>query len=63
MNETKIRTGTFKYINRLQTGQPCLIDMIVGGVRYSVPIKPTNNDYVIIKRLSDAGIINIADAD
>ena len=63
MNETKIRTGTFKYVNLLQTGEVCGIDMTVDDVKYAVPLDEFNTDYAIIKRLSDAGTITIADAD
>ena len=42
MNENKIKTGTFKYINLLQTGEPCLVEMTVDGVKYSVPLKTYN---------------------
>ena len=63
MNENKIKTGTFKYINLLQTGEPCLVEMTVDSVKYSVPLKMDNEEYSIIKRLADAGTITIADAD
>ena len=63
MNEKKIKTGTFKYINHLHTGEICLIEMIVDDVKYSVPLDEDNHDYAIIKELSDAGTISIADAD
>tara|TARA_R110002020_G_scaffold462492_1_gene682044 strand:+ start:252 stop:443 length:192 start_codon:yes stop_codon:yes gene_type:complete len=63
MNETKIRTGTFKYVNVLGTSDKDSITMTVGGVAYAVPIDEFNTDYAIIKRLSDAGTITIADAD
>ena len=63
MNETKIRTGTFKYVNLLQTDDKDSITMTVAGVTYAVPLDEFNTDYAIIKRLSDAGTITIADAD
>ena len=63
MNETKIRTGTFKYVNLLQTDDKDSITMTVAGVEYAVPLDEFNTDYAIIKRLSDAGTITIADAD
>ena len=63
MNETKIKTGTFKYINHLITDEVCLIEMTVDDVEYVVPLNEANVDYAIIKRLSDAGTISIADAD
>lgn len=63
MNETKIKTGTFQYVNLLQTGEKDSITMTVDGVKYGVPLDETNTDYAIIKRLSDAGTITIADAD
>ena len=63
MNEKKIKTGTFKYINQLHTGEVCLIEMTVDDVEYVVPLNEENTDYAIIKRLSDAGTISIADAD
>jgi len=63
MNETKIRTGTFKYVNVLGTSDKDSITMTVGGVKYAVPIDVNNTDYEIIKRLADAGTITIADAD
>ena len=63
MNETKIKTGTFKYVNVLGTNDKDSITMTVGGVAYAVPIDEFNTDYAIIKRLSDAGTITIADAD
>ena len=63
MNEKKIKTGTFKYINHLHTSEICLIEMTVDGVEYVVPLDEKNTDYAIIKRLSDAGTISIADAD
>jgi len=63
MNETKIKTGTFKYIKHLHTNEICLIEMIVDDVKYAVPLDGKNIDYAIIKKLSDAGTISIADAD
>ena len=63
MNETKIKTGTFKYVNLLQTGEKDSITMTVDGVKYAVPIDEANTDYAIIKRLTEAGTITIADAD
>jgi len=63
MNETKIKTGTFKYINHFHTGEVCLIEMIVDDVKYTVPLKESNVDYAIIKILLDDGEISIADAD
>ena len=63
MNETKIRTGTFKYVNLVQTGEKDSITMTVDGVKYGVPIDENNTDYEIIKRLADAGTITIANAD
>ena len=63
MNETKIRTGTFKYVNLLQTGETDSITMTVDGVKYGVPLDESNTDYAIIKRLAEAGTITIADAD
>ena len=63
MNEAKIKTGTFKYVNLLQTGDKDSITMVVDGVNYAVPIDEANTEYAIIKRLSDAGTITIADAD
>ena len=63
MNEAKIKTGTFKYVNLLQTGDKDSITMIVDGVTYAVPLDEFNTDYAIIKRLSDAGTITIEAAD
>jgi len=63
MNETKIRTGTFKYVNLLQTGEKDSITMTVDGVKYAVPLDEANKDYAIIKRLAEAGTITIAAAD
>ena len=63
MNENKIKTGTFKYINLLQTGEPCLVEMTVDGVKYSVPLKTDNSDYAVKKSLADAVTITIADAE
>lgn len=63
MNEAKIRTGTFKYVNVYGTNDKDSITMIVNGVKYAVPLDETNTDYAIIKRLSEAGTITIADAD
>ncbi len=63
MNETKIKTGTFKYVNLLQTGEKESITMTIDGVKYAVPIDEANTDYAIIKRLTEAGTITIADAD
>jgi len=63
MNETKIKTGTFKYVNVLGTSDKDSITMVVGGVNYAVPIDESNTEYAIIKRLADAGTISIADAD
>ena len=34
-----------------------------GDVKYAVPIDEGNTEYIIIKRLADAGTITIADAD
>ena len=63
MNENKIKTGTFKYVNVYGTNDKDSITMIVNGVKYAVPLDETNSDYAIIKRLSEAGTITIADAD
>jgi hypothetical protein len=63
MDETKIKTGTFKYVNLLQTGDKDSITMTIDGVKYGVPLDESNTDYAIIKRLADAGTITIADAD
>ena len=63
MNETKIRTGTFKYVNVVGTSDKDSITMIVDGVTYAVPLDEFNTDYAIIKRLSDAGTITIEAAD
>ena len=63
MNENKIKTGTFKYVNVYGTNDKDSITMIVNGVKYAVPLDETNTDYAIIKRLSEAGTIAIADAD
>ena len=63
MNENKIKTGTFKYVNVYGTNDKDSITMIVNGVKYAVPLDETNTDYAIIKRLLEAGTITIADAD
>ena len=63
MNETKIRTGTFKYVNVVGTSDRDSITMVVDGVNYAVPIDEANTEYAIIKRLSDAGTITIEAAD
>ena len=63
MNEAKIKTGTFKYVNLLQTGEKDSITMVIDGVNYAVPIDEANADYAIIKRLAEAGTITIAAAD
>tara|TARA_R100000329_G_scaffold147051_1_gene134258 strand:+ start:23778 stop:23969 length:192 start_codon:yes stop_codon:yes gene_type:complete len=63
MNENKIKTGTFKYVNDLQTNKKDSITAIVDGVKYAVPLDEANKDYAIIKRLAEAGTITIADAD
>ena len=63
MNEAKIKTGTFKYVNVLGTSDKDSIAMTVNGVKYAVPLDEANTDYAIIKRLSDAETITIADAD
>ena len=63
MNETKIKTGTFKYVNVVGTNDKDSITMTIGGVKYGVPIDENNTDYEIIKRLADAGTITIAAAD
>ena len=63
MNENKIKTGTFKYVNVYGTNDKDSITMIVNGVKYAVPLDETYTDYAIIKRLSEAGTITIADAD
>ena len=63
MNENKIKTGTFKYVNVVGTNDKDSITMTIGGVKYGVPIDENNTDYEIIKRLSDAGTITIAAAD
>ena len=59
MNETKIRTGTFKYVNVVGTSDKDSITMVVDGVNYAVPLDEANTEYAIIKRLSDAGTITI----
>tara|TARA_R100000458_G_C8217053_1_gene202638 strand:- start:193 stop:384 length:192 start_codon:yes stop_codon:yes gene_type:complete len=63
MNEAKIRTGTFKYVNVYGTNDKDSITMTVDGVKYAVPLDEANTDYAIIKKLADAGTITIADAD
>ena len=63
MNEEKIKTGTFQYVNLLQTGERDSITMVVDGVSYAIPIDEANTDYAIIKRLAEAGTITIAAAD
>ena len=63
MIEAKIRTGTFKYVNVIGTNDKDSITMIVDGVKYAVPLDEANTDYAIIKRVSEAGTITIADAD
>ena len=63
MNENKIKTGTFKYVNVVGTNDKVSITMTIGGVKYGVPIDENNTDYEIIKRLADAGTITIAAAD
>jgi hypothetical protein len=63
MNENKIKTGSFKYVNVYGTNDKDSITMIVDGVKYAVPLDEANKDYAIIKRLSEAGTITIADAD
>jgi hypothetical protein len=63
MNEAKIRTGTFKYVNVVGTNDKDSIMMTVDGVKYAVPLDEANTDYATIKRLSEAGTITIADAD
>ena len=63
MNEAKIRTGTFKYVNVVGTNDKDSITMTVDGVKYAVPLDEANTDYAIIKRLLEAGTITIADAD
>ena len=52
MNETKIKTGTFKYVNVYGTNDKDSITMTIDGVKYAVPIDEapangTNNIYVI----------------
>ena len=63
MDENKIKTGTFKYVNVIGTNNKDSIAMTVDGVKYAVPLDEANTDYAIIKRLSEAGTITIADAD
>ena len=63
MDETKIKTGTFKYVNVYGTNDKDSITMTIDGVKYAVPIDEANTDYAIIKRLTEAGTITIADAD
>ena len=62
VTETKIKTGSFKYVKLVQTGENVCIEMTVDGVKYTVPMKEGNHEYDIIKRLSDAGTISIATA-
>jgi len=63
MDETKIKTGTFKYVNVYGTNDKDSITMVIDGVNYAVPIDEANTDYAIIKRLAEAGTITIAAAD
>ena len=63
MDENKIKTGTFKYVNVIGTNNKDSIAMTVDGVQYAVPLDEANTDYAFIKRLSEAGTITIADAD
>ena len=60
MDETKIKTGTFKYVNVYGTNDKDSITMTIDGVKYAVPIDEGNSQYAIIKKLSDAGTILIA---
>ena len=62
VTEKKIKTGSFKYVKLVQTGENVCIEMTVDGVKYAVPMKEGNHDYDIIKRLSDAGTLSIAAA-
>ena len=63
MNESKIKTGTFKYVKVYGTNDKDSITMTIDGVKYAVPIDEGNSQYAIIKKLSDAGTILIAAAD
>jgi len=63
MNENKIKTGTFKHVNDIQTNKKDHIAMTIDGVKYAVPLDESNTNYALIKRLSEAGTITIADAD
>ena len=63
MDETKIKTGTFEYVNVYGTNDKDSITMVIDGVNYAVPIDEANTDYAIIKRLAEAGTITIAAAD
>ena len=63
MDETKIKTGTFKYVNVYGPNDKDSITMVIDGVNYAVPIDEANTDYAIIKRLAEAGTITIAAAD
>ena len=63
MDETKIKTGTVKYVNVYGTNDKDSITMVIDGVNYAVPIDEANTDYAIIKRLAEAGTITIAAAD
>ena len=63
MDETKIKTGTFKYVNLYGTNDKDSITMVIDCVNYAVPIDEANTDYAIIKRLAEAGTITIAAAD
>ena len=64
LNENKIKNASLlKYINVVDTSEPCIIQVISDGVKYGVPMDIDNTHYALIKELLDAGEISIEEAD
>ena len=64
LNENKIKNASLlKYINVVDTSEPCIIQVISDGVKYGIPMDTDNTSYALIKQLLDDGEITIEEAD
>jgi chorismate synthase len=64
LNEKKIKNASLlKYVNVIGTSNPCIVQVVVDGVEYGVPMNDENVDYELIKQLLDDGEITIEDGE
>jgi hypothetical protein len=52
-----------KYYDPLNSGNPCTIQVEIGGVTSFVPMDPANTDYANIMQLVSEGKLTIAPAE